>query len=180
MAKRELKPDDYLLFSRATQDVRPLVCDKVHLETPRPSAIPKQKLLEEAAVKQDMLSNSYDSAEIETGDELLFIRPGTRHGEVRKLRRGNFSIHAELDLHGMRVASAYVAVKEFLHDCGHYNIRCARIVHGKGHGSWQKQPILKVKLSRWLRQHDAVLAFCSARPTDGGTGAVYVLIKKRY
>jgi DNA-nicking Smr family endonuclease len=73
-----------------------------------------------------------------------------------------------------------VAVKEFLHDCGHYNIRCARIVHGKGHGSWQKQPILKVKLSRWLRQHDAVLAFCSARPTDGGTGAVYVLIKKRY
>jgi DNA-nicking Smr family endonuclease len=58
-------------------------------------------------------------------------------------------------------------------------VRCARIVHGKGNGSWQKQPVLKVKLNHWLRQRDEVLAFCSARGNDGGTGAVYVLIKNR-
>lgn len=180
MAKQNIEFDDYVLFRKAMRDVKPLICDKVCLETPRPSSIPRQKLLEESLIKQDMLSDNYDCAELETGEELLFVRSGTRHGEVRKLRRGNLSIHAELDLHGMRVPTAYVAVKEFLHDCCHYNIRCARIVHGKGHGSWQKQPILKIKLGRWLRQHDAVLAFCSARPVDGGTGAVYVLIKKRY
>jgi len=176
MAKQKLE-SEYALFRRAMRDVKPLVCDKVRLETPRPSPIPRQKFLEEALIKQEMLSE-YDGSELETGEELLFIRPGTRHGEVRKLRRGNFSILAELDLHGMRVPTAYTAVKEFLHDCYHYNIRCVRIVHGKGYGSWQKQPILKVKLSRWLRQHNAVLAFCSARPVDGGTGAVYVLLRK--
>ena len=179
MARRKIEPADCALFRRTMHDVKPLICDKVRIEPPRPSPTPKQKFLEEALIKQDMLSDNYDRAELETGEELLFIRPGTRHGEVRKLRRGNFSIRTELDLHGMRVPSAYTAVKEFLHNCYRYNIRCVRIVHGKGHGSWQKQPILKVKLNQWLRQHDAVLAFCSARPVDGGTGAVYVLIKKR-
>jgi DNA-nicking Smr family endonuclease len=126
-----------------------------------------------------MLSENYDPAEVETGEELLFIRPGIQHGVLTKLRRGQFSIKAELDLHGMVVRVAQVEIAAFLRNCQNRNIRCARIIHGKGYGSWQKQPILKNKLNKWLQQRDEVLAFCSARPVDGGTGAVYVLLKRK-
>lgn len=177
MSKKAI--DDHDLFIKAMRGVRPLACNKIGMETPHPLPVPRQKILEAEQIRHDMLSDEYDAADVETGEELLFVRPGTRYGEVRKLRRGYFSVCAELDLHGMVTATAYSAVKDFLHECYAYNIRCARIVHGKGHGSWQKQPILKLKLNRWLRQHDVVLAFCSARPVDGGTGAVYVLIKNR-
>ncbi|MEZ5671388.1 MAG: Smr/MutS family protein [Thiotrichaceae bacterium] len=92
---------------------------------------------------------------------------------------GQFSISAELDLHGLIVSQAREAVVDFLHYCRDRSLRCVRIVHGKGYGSWQKQPILKGKLNHWLRQRDEVLAFCPARGVDGGTGAVYVLLKNR-
>jgi DNA-nicking Smr family endonuclease len=84
----------------------------------------------------------------------------------------------ELDLHGMTVETAHKALTKFLADCCLMNRKCVRIIHGKGHGSDKKMPILKNKLNQWLRQHDDIIAFCSAQPNDGGTGAVYVLIKR--
>jgi DNA-nicking Smr family endonuclease len=161
------------------QGVKRLECDKVPLTKPPPPAFPKQRYLDEALVRKEMLSENYDPAEVETGEELLFIRSGVQHSVLAKLRRGQFSIEAELDLHGMIVRVAQVEVANFLRECRNRSIRCARIVHGKGYGSWQKQPVLKNKLNKWLRQRDEVLAFCSARPVDGGTGAVYVLIKRK-
>ncbi|ALG67806.2 DNA mismatch repair protein MutS [Beggiatoa leptomitoformis] len=146
--------------------------------SPRPRPIPRQRFLEDAQVKEDMLSDAYDPAELETGEELLFLRSGIQQTLFRRLRRGQLSIETELDLHGMTVPIAREAIAEFLHYCQSRNIRCARIIHGKGYGSWQKQPILKIKVNHWLRQRDEVLAFCSARPVDGGTGAVYVLLKR--
>jgi len=173
------KTDDSALFKEAMLGVKPLKCDKVLLAKPRPDAFPKQRHLDEALVREDMLSEPYDSAEMETGEELLFVRSGVQRSVLVKLRRGYFSVTAELDMHGMIVRVARVEVASFLRECQNRDVRCARIVHGKGYGSWQKQPVLKIQLNKWLRQRDEVLAFCSARPVDGGTGAVYVLIKRR-
>ena len=170
---------DSALFNTAMQGVKPLTSDKLPLTKPRPLPIPKQRYLDDALVRKEMLSDHFEPAEVETGEELLFIRPGLQHSVLTKLRRGQYSIEAELDLHGMIVREAREEISYFLHECQDRQIRCARIVHGKGHGSWQKQPVLKNKLNKWLQQWDEVLAFCSARPVDGGTGAVYVLIKRR-
>jgi DNA-nicking Smr family endonuclease len=177
------QPDnaDSALFRKAMLGVKPLECDKVPLGVPRrrPPPVPKQRLTDEKLVLEEMLSDNYDLAEIETGEELLFARPGIQHSTISKLRRGQYSVKAELDLHGMIVRVARVEVAKFLRDCQNRNIRCVRIVHGKGYNSWQRQPVLKSQLNKWLRQRDEVLAFCSARQVDGGTGAVYVLIKQK-
>lgn len=170
---------DSRLFRETMRGVKPLKCDKVLLQPPPPLPIPKQRYLDEALVREEMLSDNFEHAELEIGEDLLFIRPGIQHSLLKKLRRGHFSVSAELDLHGMIVRVARVEVAMFLRECQELDIRCARIVHGKGYGSWQKQPVLKNKLNQWLRQRDEVLAFCSARQVDGGTGAVYVLIKRK-
>ncbi|MDM8560070.1 Smr/MutS family protein [Candidatus Parabeggiatoa sp. HSG14] len=170
---------DSALFKEAMLGVKPLICDKVALIKPHPPPIPRQRYLDEALVREEMLSDDYDTAEVETGDELLFVRPGIQHTLLAKLRRGQFSIDGELDLHGMTVPVARSEVASFLRECQIRQIRCARIVHGKGYGSWQKQPVLKNKVNKWLQQRCEVLAFCSARQVDGGTGAVYVLLKRK-
>jgi len=170
---------DSELFRQAMNGVKPLRCDKLPLSKPLPAPIPRQRYLDDVLVCKDMLSEYYDPALVETGEELLFLRPGIQHSVLNKLRRGHYSINAELDLHGMIVRVARAEVAKFLRDCKSNNNRCVRIVHGKGYGSWQKQPVLKNKLNKWLQQRDEVLAFCSARPVDGGTGAVYVLIKRK-
>lgn len=161
----------------AMEGVKPLKSNKIIPEKTLPKPIPKQRFLDEILVREEMFSDNHSY--IETGDELSFIRPGVQSNILKKLQRGHFSIEAELDLHGMIARIAHLEVAKFLHQCQDYNIRCVRIIHGKGYGSWQKQPILKSKLNKWLEQHSEVLAFCSARPMDGGTGAVYVLIKRK-
>jgi len=143
----------------------------------RVRAVPQQRLLDDAAVVQEMFSDGLDPADLETGDELLFVRGGLQHNVLRKLRRGQYSIGAELDLHGFTAADARQALALFLHACRERRVRCVRIIHGKGNGSLHRLPVLKGKVNHWLQQRDEVLAFCSARPMDGGTGAVYVLLK---
>ncbi|KPK38926.1 MAG: DNA mismatch repair protein MutS [Gammaproteobacteria bacterium SG8_47] len=171
--------DEQCLFRAAMADVRRLEHDGVELEPKRPDAEPRQTYADQMRVLTDMMSDEFDHAEVETGDELLHVRPGLQHTLVRKLRRGQLSIGAQLDLHGMIVSEAKQAVAQFLRDSQERGLRCVRIIHGKGLGSPNKQPVLKAKLSHWLRQRDDVLAFCSARPVDGGSGAVYVLLRAR-
>src|SRR5690606_13130899 len=96
---------------------------------------------------------------------------------VRKLRRGHWSVLAQLDLHGLRVDEARTAVAEFLRECVRQERRCVRIIHGKGLGSANRQPILKEKVRRWLTQKEEVLAFAEAKPNDGGSGVVLALLK---
>lgn len=112
------------------------------------------------------------------GDTLFFARPGLQQRIIRKLRRGQFSIGAELDMHGMIVREARNALTPFLINCRSRGIRCLRIIHGKGLSSRDGKPVLKMQLDHWLRQRLEVVAFCSARRNDGGTGAVYVLLKR--
>ncbi|HLA74979.1 MAG TPA: Smr/MutS family protein [Gammaproteobacteria bacterium] len=182
MAKRttpKLPDEDIELFRQETKRVTPLRHDKAVPAPKRPAPVPRQTQLDEVRIMQDLLSDDADAAEVETGEELLFSRQGLQYGLLRKLRRGQFSINAQLDLHGMTVEEARGAVSQFLADCQAINARCVRIIHGKGYGSRHKQPVLKNKVNSWLQQRDDVLAFCSARPADGGTGAVYVLLKRR-
>jgi DNA-nicking Smr family endonuclease len=176
--KFQLSDEEGELFRRATQRVTPLKHDKTVHPRKRPSPVPRQTHLEQQRVMRDMLSDAFDPTEIETGEELLFSRKGLQHGLIRKLRRGQFTVQAELDLHGLTVDEARQALAEFLVDVRAMGARCVRIIHGKGYGSRHKQPVLKNKLNGWLQQRDEVLAFCSARQVDGGTGAVYVLLKR--
>lgn len=144
-----------------------------------PPPRPRQLELDEQAVLHDMFSDDLDPTELETGEELYFCRPGLQHSLLRKLKRGQFSVFAELDLHGLTSDQAREALAAFLRECRAKYIQCVRIIHGKGNGSPHRRPVLKGKVNHWLQQREEVLAFCSARPVDGGTGAVYVLLKRK-
>lgn len=169
---------DDAVFREAMAAVRPLRYDKVSPPAPRPPPRARQQEREHAEVLSLLLSDPPEGADVETGEELLFSRPGLQHGVMRKLRRGQLSIRAELDLHGMTVAQAREAVTAFVREALTAGVRCVRIVHGKGHGSPNRQPVLKTHVNYWLRQREEILAFCSARPVDGGTGAIYVLLRR--
>jgi DNA-nicking Smr family endonuclease len=171
--------DDIALFRRSVGEVRPLRTERVEPWRRRPRPVPRQRWADEARVRVEMLIDDPDLAEIETGDELLYARPGVQQSLLRKLRRGHFSVDAELDLHGMIVAEARAALSQFLSECLSGGDRCVRIIHGKGLSSPSGKPVLKSRLNGWLQRCDEVLAFCSARPVDGGTGAVYVLLRNR-
>ena len=119
----------------------------------------------------------YSENEIEAPDELYFARPGIQHRVVQELRRGHLEIGLELDLHGLTARHARADLNLFIEECHRRGVRCARIIHGKGYGSEERQPVLKQKLNLWLRQREDILAFTSATRRDGGTGAAYVLLR---
>lgn len=180
MADREkVSDEDSALFRRAVGKITRLRDDRVNPPRKKVPPVPKQLRRDERQVLVDMLSDSINPMEVESGEELIFHRAGVQHGVLRKLRRGQFSIDAELDMHGMTSQVARLALAEFLRSCRLTHARCVRIIHGKGLGSAQGRPVLKNKVNHWLQQRDDVLAFCSARAVDGGTGAIYVLLKKR-
>jgi len=176
--KPKISNEDKALFREKFSDARKLKQNKVHHATKPLKPIPAQRIADNKQVLDDMFSDESHAEEIETGEELLFVREGVQHKLVKQLRRGQLSVTAELDLHGYTVKEARVGLTEFLKDCRRHGDRCVRIVHGKGHGSQQKLPVLKNKVNQWLQQRDEILAFCSARPIDGGTGAIYVLLKR--
>lgn len=177
--KKSISLHDKKLFQEAVKDVLPLKQDKIPPFQRRLSPLPQQRQRDEALVLRDMMSDIFEAAEMETGEELLYLRPGVPKRLLRHLRQGKFSIGAELDLHGMNVPMARQALVSFLRECERNDVRSLRIIHGKGRGSYQKEPILKGRVNAWLQQRDEVLAFCSARAADGGTGAIYVLLKRR-
>lgn len=170
--------DDFGLFREMMREVEPLEHDKVEHSPARPAPHPGQQELDEARVLEDMLSDHYDPEELQPGDMLSFCRPGIKKSQFRKLRRGEYSMAAELDLHGLTVPLAREAIVTFLAECRGLRAQCVRVIHGKGLRSSNQGPVLKIMVNRWLRQRDEVLAFCSARPVDGGTGAVYVLLRR--
>ncbi len=171
--------DPRRLFRAAVGDVRRLKQDRVLPSRARPAPLPEQSARDARAVMLELLSSADDHADAETGEELLYARNGLRPSILRKLRRGNYAIEGELDLHGHRVPQAHAALGHFLRDMRASGKRCVRIIHGKGLGSDGKMPVLKEKVGSWLRRRQEVLAFCPAQPQDGGGGAVYVLLRKQ-
>jgi DNA-nicking Smr family endonuclease len=177
VSRHKLSEHESRLFREAVADARPLQSDVVGLAPPAPPPRPLQRLADEHQVLADSLSDPPEGADLETGEELLFARPGLQHNTLRKLRRGHYAVEAQLDLHGMIVDEARTALLAFLQHARAAGTRCVRIIHGKGHGSKNRLPVLKNKVRHWLMQREDVLAFCQARTVDGGAGAVIVLLK---
>lgn len=174
-----ISAEDRALFRQAVSGTRRLAQEKRVPPAPaRPSPRPRQREQDERAVLRDMFSDPRHPEDLETGEELLFSRIGLQHKTLRRLRRGELAQQAELDLHGLTRLEARQAISAFLQHCRERDYRCVRIIHGKGRGSHQQRAILKQYVDHWLRQVDSVLAYCSARPAHGGTGAIYVLLKK--
>lgn len=173
-----LDPQDRELFRRAVGPVKPVRCDRVEPRAAHPAPIPRFTQADERQVLADMVSDYFEPAELETGEELLYRGEGVQQAVLRKLRRGQFQVGAVLDLHGMTVVRAREALVDFFQAVRRDSLSCVRIIHGKGNGSRHRGPVLKQKINHWLRQRDEVLAFCSARPVDGGTGAIYVLLRR--
>ena len=170
--------EDIELFRNALDGVTRLEPDRVTPSRKRVAAIPVQRLADNKQVVRDLGYANPHWSENETGDELWYVRPGIQHKVLRKLKRGQFSIGDALDLHGKTAAEAHEALSEFLADCRTRGVRGVRIIHGKGLRSPGGKPVLKGKIDTWLRRRDEVIAFCSARPIDGGTGAIYVLLRR--
>lgn len=143
-----------------------------------PPPRPRQAEADERAVMAELLEfGMFEPELIESGDTLSYRGPGLQDSVWRKLRRGAYRVRAELDLHGMNRGDAQLAVSMFLAECQSRDVRCVRIIHGKGNRSPNTGPVIKTLLDSWLRRRSDVIAFCSARPHDGGTGAVYVLMR---
>lgn len=174
---RKSDDDDKALFREAVRDVRPLeVPARVQRRARRAKPLARFARADREAVLIESLNVPFPEIGTETGEELMFRRPGVQDSVMRKLRRGQYRVEAEIDLHGMVSAEAKAALREFLAIALSRRLRCVRIVHGKGLRSGPRGPVLKSTVNGLLRRADPVLAFCSARQVDGGTGAIYVLL----
>jgi DNA-nicking Smr family endonuclease len=177
--KPAIPPDEAELFRAHVLDVIPLATPhRTEHGRPLPQPIPKQRLRDDRQTLEDSLSfESPWDAGLETGEELCYLRNGVGEQTLRKLRRGYWVIQDELDLHGLTVQQARTLVGEFLNQCVRRGLRCVRIIHGKGLGSRNREPVLKRRVAVWLIQREGTLAFCQARSADGGGGAVVVLLR---
>jgi len=165
------------LFEDAVADAVPLASDRVHHEPPPPPPIPRQRAHDErAALGESLSDNDPLSLALEGGDEAVYLKPGMAPKVLKDLRRGRWVVQNHLDLHGMHRDEARHHVAAFLAECRHLDQRCVRIVHGKGHGSPGRVPVLKRLVLGWLAQRQEVLAYCQARTIEGGAGAVIVLL----
>ncbi|MDR5749851.1 MULTISPECIES: Smr/MutS family protein [unclassified Caballeronia] len=167
------------VFRRSIGEVEPLKTPPRQTVTRiPPPPVPLQTRRDEEAVLQEALSDEYDPESLLDIDETLsYCRTGVSQEVVRKLRRGAWIVQAQLDLHGMRRDEAREALAEFIRESVKRGLRCLRVIHGKGLGSIGREPVLKGKVRAWLVQKQEVIAFCQARPHDGGAGAVLVLLQ---
>ena len=170
---RQPTPEEIELFRRAAGEVRPLADDRAHHAPPRRSARTRPAPAPEPRAG---LPEEPELPDLR-GDHLDYVRPGVQRKVARRLRRGQMRVEESLDLHGMTVAEAHRALERFLVEASVRDLRCVHVVHGKGFGSPAGRPALKGSVDRWLRLHRDVLAFTSATAADGGTGAVYVLLR---
>ena len=143
-----------------------------------PAPVPKQRLLDETAALREALSDEVDvSRLLDTDEHLSFRRPGVGSDVAQKLRRGEWAVQGQVDLHGLRTDEAREVLGSFIRETHKQGLRCVRVITGKGLGSPGKAPVLKDKVHRWLVQKSEVVAFVQAQPSQGGTGALLVLLQ---
>ena len=147
------------------------------VDRPRPAPEPRQREADERAALAESLSDEVDiETLLLTDDGLSYRRPEIAPDVVSRLRRGQWSIQAQVDLHGLRREEARERITAFLREARRRGHRCVRVVHGKGNGSPGRQPVLKAKVQRWLAQSSEVVAFTQASAPQGGAGALLVLL----
>lgn len=176
--KRDIPESDSELFRKTVGKVERIENDQVVHVRKKPSTTPAGRL-------RHVQSGNYVSqhpapvSDVGGADKLYFKRPGIQQKLMLKLRRGQYRTESQIDLHGLNAAVAERSLDSFLESCRRNNYRCIRIIHGKGTGSADKRPVIKNRINEWLRENGNVLAFCSAKANDGGTGALYVLLRTR-
>jgi DNA-nicking Smr family endonuclease len=168
-------------FRQAIGDVTPLAhTGKLTPKPESPPPLPFKRWEDDKAVLKESLSDEYGADWlIETDETLSYRRSGLGQDVVRNLRRGQWVVGSQIDLHGHRVDEAREALTAFVRDSVKREVRCVRVIHGKGLGSKNRTPVLKEKVRRWLVQKEQVLAFVEARDVDGGAGVVVVLLRSR-
>jgi DNA-nicking Smr family endonuclease len=178
-AGAEDEDDDAELFRQAMRDVRPLqTAGRMATGAKRVRPRARFARAERAAVLSESLLTPGPLIDAQPGDELLYRRPGVPAVVFRRLRRGDYRVEAELDLHGMTGTQSAAQLAEFLRYALARGLGCVRIIHGKGLRSGNRGPVLKSTVNTLLRRAEAVLAFASARPAAGGTGATLVLLQR--
>nr|PZN77241.1 MAG: DNA mismatch repair protein MutS [Pseudomonadota bacterium] len=183
--KHKQKDDDErALFREAMRGVKPLVHEpRAPLARPAPAAraAAGRKPFSHAGdrlVRDEGFNGVTGNDATAAGDELVFRRPGVQEARLRRLRRGQYPVEAEIDLHGLTTEAARLALRDFLDHALAEGMQCVRIVHGKGLRSGTRGPVLRSVVTSLLRRTSSVVAFVPARPADGGTGALYVLLNR--
>ena len=171
--------EDLEAFQKAMSGAKLLKADdRVPDHKPKPKPKARFRRADDEAVLQESLEDDIDTIEHGAGGALHFHRQHVGRRTMRKLRRGGYSVQAEIDLHGMTLEEAKPRLRDFIQYSAEQDRLCVRVVHGKGLGSGERGPVLKSAVNAWLRRWDSVLAFVSTRQVDGGTGAVYVLLQR--
>ena len=173
--KTNVTTDDLAVFQDAVAGTKPLSQNKIRLSAPKETRTIKKEI--DAPELSLHLSADSHLPEVNSEAFISFKQNDISNKNLRKLRKGQYNVEATLDLHGMNVETAMVAVELFLQQCMHKGMRVVLIIHGKGYHSGQS-PVLKNKLNHWLREINFVLAFSSAAPQHGSRGAMYVLLKR--
>ena len=176
MTKKTFSAEDSTLFRQSVGPVKTVKNDSLLLTpTEKPKPYPKQKDIKHVTKFEE--SPDLEIEKLYQEDSMSFIAPGLQKNVIKKLRKGYFGFDASIDLHGLTSVEASQQLSKFLYFSIEDGFRCVHIIHGKGYGSSNNQPVLKNGINIWLRQHPNVQAFCSTPPKDGGTGAVFVLLK---
>jgi len=178
-----MKDEDKLLFEQEMKDVRPLKRDapttlQRHRKMSEPGVLYRRASAQRQAKGDGNFLTTGFVEPVHPQEVLSFKRNGIQNGVFHTLQRGGYKIEASLDLHMMTLEEAREEVFAFIHDCIRYEVRTALINHGKGARRKDSQAVIKSYLARWLPQLDEIMAFHSAQGFHGGTGAVYVLLRK--
>ena len=174
--------DDFSLFTEQMRGVKRIHDDRADTGKPR---IDNRQLanrrqnatVTQTSIKVDGLSDQF-VIDVGAEDELYWARDGVQEGQMRKLKQGQIGFEGSLDLHGMTVEKARETLWDFIAEATRFEVRCVRVTHGKAARLDGKRPLIKSHVNTWLRQHPQVLGFTSCLPKHGGTGAVYVMLRR--
>jgi DNA-nicking Smr family endonuclease len=175
----EVSPEDLALFASEVAGDRPL--DRETRERVRVHPVPRSSESKSPAVPSSSEPRGFpgpSQVEGSPGELESYVAPGVDRRELRKLKRGDYTPDLRIDLHGLMSAEAVARVKRVLDAGPGSRPRCLCVVHGRGLHSAGNVAVLKSRVRAVLRAHPAVLAFADAPRTDGGAGAVYVLLRK--
>lgn len=182
MMQDDDQPDDLELFRQATRGVRPIQVDQADTGKPRFDTTQLHQRRQRASqskpsIRVDGLSDQF-VIDVAPEEELAWAGNGVQDSQLRRLKAGQIPFDGSIDLHGMTVEKARELLWDFIEEATHMEVRCVRITHGKAQRQDGRRPILKSHVNTWLRQHPKVLAFTSCLPRHGGTGSLYVLLRR--
>ncbi len=177
-----MQDDDFSLFKSEMRGVKPITHDRADTGKPKSDRKQLANLRQNATVRSDqtVVDGLSDQFVIDVGpeDDLHWSRDGVQESQMRKLKIGQIPFEGSLDLHGMTVEKARETLWDFLAEATRFEIRCVRVTHGKAVRLDGKRPMIKSHVNTWLRQHPQVLGFTSCQARHGGTGAVYVMLRR--